>query len=90
MFQGIGGPRRCFICMTDVTRVWNLQGFAHGRGDKTEGMAADIHITKSLGDFWHVTGNALAAGTAREVMRMCFNGGSMRPVGRVGAMTIEA
>lgn len=90
MFQGIRGPRRCFICMTDVTRVRNLQGFAHGRSDKAEGMAADIHITKSLGNFRHVTGNALAAGTGRRVMRMRFNGGSVRPVRRIGAVAVEA
>ena len=45
-----------------------------------ECMAADIYVAQGLGDFWHVTCDAIAARAVRRVMRMRRDGRRVRAV----------
>ena len=76
--------------MTVVARIGNVQSFGHGGIDETKGMAADINVGNSLGDFRHVAGDALAAGTGGFVMRVLLQRRGVRTIGRIRAVTIEA
>jgi hypothetical protein len=47
--------------MADVARIGNLQRLAQSGADEVERVTADIHVAEGLGDFRHVTGDALVA-----------------------------
>lgn len=88
--QCIRSPGRGFVRVANVAGVGNLQRITHCRSDKMKGVAANIHIAERLGDFGHVAGDALAPLAVRCVMRMCGNGGGVRPIGGVWTVTVEA
>ena len=53
-------------------------------------MAPDIDVGDRLLDLGHMARDALVPTAARLVMRVLLDGGGVRPVGRVRAMTVEA
>ena len=79
--QGGGGPGGGFIRVADIAGIRDLQRVAHGRADKAEGVAADVHIAEGLGDLRHVAGDTVAARAVGLVMRVFRDGGRVRSVG---------
>ena len=67
--------------MANVTRVGNFQRFRFRGADKSEGMAADIHIAEGLCDFRHMASDTFAAGTADLVLGMLLDCCGARSVG---------
>ena len=88
--HGFGGPSGGFVLVALGARVGDFVFVGHVRGDKGEGVGADFHLGEGGGDFWHVAGDATAAGGAFFVVRVLFERGGARAVERERAVAVEA
>ena len=76
--------------MAGRARIRHLVLVRHGRSNELECMGADERTRYTLRlDLRHMTGNALAAGTAIFVVRVLFQARRVRPVGRVWTVAVE-
>ena len=76
--------------MTKIASIRNLQRLGLLRPNEAKRVAADFHVTESLGDCRHVAGSARTAGAAGGVMRVLLEAGSVRPILSVGAVAGQA
>src|SRR6185312_8482577 len=74
-------PAAGLVLVTSVARVGDAEQLGLCRSDELESVGADIHVADRLLDLRHVTGDALASGTARLVVSVGFEGGRARAVG---------
>ena len=77
------------IRVTTGARIGNLELFAHRWRDEPERVAADVDIGDRLFDLRHVAGDAVAARTAFRMVRVIFDRGRMRAIGRARRVTVE-
>ena len=88
-FQRSGCPLGQFVGVAEVTGIGNLEGLCFARGDKAEGVAADVLIGDRLLDLRHMASDALAAGAAWLMMSVLFEGCGVGSDLRVRTMAIE-
>ena len=66
--------------MTARAGIWDLQCFGNVGRDELERVAPYVHVTQSLLDLGHVTGDAFAAWRTGFMMRVVFDRRSFRAV----------
>ena len=75
--------------MARIAGVGDLQTVGRGGRDKSKGVGADVDVRDGLLDLRHVTAHALVAAAAGLVVRVLFNGGRARSVGRFGPVALQ-
>ena len=80
MAHGFGGPGGGFVFVTLSTRVGDFVFVGHVWRDERKCVGADFHVGDGGFDFWHVAGNAAAAGGTFFVVRVLFDRGGARAV----------
>ncbi len=90
MIKLLSSPSKTLVLMTGRAWVRDLIFRGHNRRDKSEGVAANVHVGKRLLDWRHVAGNTFSAGATGLVMRVFFDLRGMRTVGRAWPVTFQA
>lgn len=81
MQDHVARPGRALVGVTQIAGVRDFQAVGCSRIDEVESVAAHFHITQCLCDFRHVARGALAGRTIGGMVRVGFDGSSMRSVG---------
>ena len=76
--------------MADVACVGHIRSLGHIGIDKTERMAANIHIAEGCCDLRHMAFDALASSTPGRVVSVSLESRVMRSVGRTWTVAIQA
>ena len=76
--------------MADIAGVGNTECIGLGWRGKHKGVAADVDVGNRLLDFRHMAGDALAARTVRQMMRVLGDARCPWPAGRRRAVTAGA
>ena len=91
MTDHFGGPGGVFVGMARRAWVRNLVLTRHGGADETEGMRMHEGARNSFRlDVRHVARDTLASRAAFPVVRVLFEGGGARAIGRQRAVAVQA
>ncbi len=90
MADGLGGPGGRFVGVAGGAGIGNFVFVGHRRSDEREGVRTNFQVGNFRGDFWHVAGNATAAGGTLLVVRVFFDGGGARTVERLRGVAVHA
>ena len=76
--------------MTSITGIWNLESLGGRWRNKTECVAAHVHVGDSRRDLGHMASDTFAAGRSGFVVCMLFDGRRARPIWRVRTVALQA